>query len=69
MSLTELLSSVRSLTHQDKLRLLQFLAGELSREEDALEITPGAHYPVYTPYGCFEAAEAMRRVLESDDKS
>lgn len=68
MSLAELLPSVRSLAHHDKLRLLQFLAGELARDEQ-LELQPGEQYPIYSPYDCFEAAEKLRQVLEAEERS
>jgi hypothetical protein len=66
MSLAELLPAVQSLHHQDKLRLLQFLAGELARAEGLPEILHGAEYPVWSPYDAYEAAAVLERALQAD---
>jgi hypothetical protein len=61
MSLAELLPAVRSLPHPDKLRLLQFLARELVRDEGLSDIRPGTDYPVWSPYESFEAARTLEQ--------
>jgi hypothetical protein len=66
MSLAELLPSVRSLPHEDKLRLLQFLAGELAREEGLPEIPPGAACPIWSPFDAFEAAGVLAQALQAE---
>jgi hypothetical protein len=66
MSLAELFPVVRSLPHPDKLRLLQFLAGELARENGLPMVQPGAEYPIWSPYDAFDAAAAMARVLQEE---
>jgi hypothetical protein len=66
VSLGELLPVVRLLAHQDKLRLLQFLAGELAREQGIPEIQPGAAYPFWSPYDAFEAAAGLERALGAE---
>lgn len=66
MSLAELLPAVQSLSHQDKLRLLQFLADELAREEGLPELRPGAEYPIWSPYEAFEAARVLEQALDAE---
>jgi hypothetical protein len=68
MSLAELLPAVQSLPHQDKLRLLQFLAGELARDEGLPDIRPGVDYPVWSPYESFEAARTLEHALLAEGK-
>jgi hypothetical protein len=63
MSLAELLPTVRSLPRHDKLRLLQFLAGELARDEGLPDIRLGVDYPVWSPYEAFEAARTLEQTL------
>ena len=63
MSLVELLPAVRSLPHLDKLRLLQFLVGELAREEGLLDIRSGAEYPIWSPHSAYQAATILERTL------
>jgi hypothetical protein len=65
MSLTEVLPDVQSLSRLDKIRLIQFLARELERDENAL-IEPGRSYPVWSPDRAFSAAAVMLQALEDD---
>jgi hypothetical protein len=62
MSVTELLPTLRELSRADKLRVMHFLVEELARAEDAL-LTPGASYPVWSPYDAHEAAKTLLGVL------
>jgi hypothetical protein len=55
MSLTEVLPEVQSLSRIDKIRLIQFLAQELERDESGL-IEPGRSYPIWSPDRAFSAA-------------
>ena len=48
MSLTEMLPELHSLSRLDKIRLIQFLARDLERDEAEL-IEPGQSYPVWSP--------------------
>jgi hypothetical protein len=64
MSIAELLPVVRSLPHTDKLRLLQFLAGELARSEGLASIQPEAEFPIWSPFDAFDAAAALGKLLE-----
>jgi hypothetical protein len=63
MSIAELLPVVRSLSHPDKLRLLQFLAGELARNVGLPSIQPGAEFPIWSPFDAFDAAATLGKTL------
>ncbi len=65
MSLTDLLPEVQTLSRLDKIRLVQFLARELEREEEGL-IEPGRSYPVWSPDRAFTAAAALLQALEDE---
>jgi hypothetical protein len=65
MSLTEMLPEVQALSRIDKIRLIQFLAQELERDESCL-IEPGRSYPVWSPDTAFSAAAALLQALEDE---
>jgi hypothetical protein len=65
MSLTEMLPEVRALSRLDKIRLIQFLAQELERDESDL-IEPGRSYPVWSPDRAFAAAAVLLQALEKE---
>jgi len=65
MSLTEVLPEVQALSRLDKMRLLQFLAQELERDESGL-IEAGQSYPIWSPDRAFSAAAALLEALEED---
>jgi len=65
MSLTEVLPEVQSLSRLEKIRLIQFLAHELERDDGDL-IEPGRTYPISSPDRAFTAAAALLQALEED---
>jgi hypothetical protein len=65
MSLSEVLPEVRALSRLDKIRLIQFLAQELERDESDL-IEPNRSYPVWSPDRAFSAAAALLEALEDE---
>ncbi len=67
MSLTELLPTLRSLSRQDKLRLIELLAGELVQSEDPSPIPADLSYPVWSPDRAYHAADALLRALDVDE--
>jgi hypothetical protein len=69
MSLAELLPVVRSLPHQDKVSLLQFLANSLAQEAGLPQIKPGDEFPIWSPYSAFAAAETLQQTLEAAGKN
>jgi hypothetical protein len=65
MPLAELMSQIQGLPKIDKLRLMQFLATELVKEEDANFFVANQEYPVWSPYNCSEAANVLMNLLEA----
>ncbi|KKJ00887.1 hypothetical protein [Prochlorothrix hollandica] len=63
MPLTNLMSQIQKLPKIDKLRLMQFLATELVKEEDANFFVANQEYPVWSPYNCSEAANVLMNLL------
>jgi hypothetical protein len=63
MPLVELMSQIQDLPKIDKLRLMQFLATELVKEEDANFFVADREYPVWSPYNCSEAANVLMNLL------
>ncbi|MBW4690731.1 MAG: hypothetical protein KME27_03085 [Lyngbya sp. HA4199-MV5] len=63
MPLTELMLQIQTLPKIDKLRLMQFLATELVKEEDANFFVANQEYPVWSPYSCSEAANVLMNLL------
>jgi hypothetical protein len=63
MPLAQLMSQIQGLPKIDKLRLMQFLATELVKEEDANFFVANQEYPVWSPYNCSEAANVLMNLL------
>ena len=64
MPLAELKSKIQELSRVDKLRLTQFLATELVKEEDATNFfVADREYPIWSPYNCSEAANVLMNLL------
>ena len=66
MSLVELLPVLQALPRDDKLRLLQFLAFELAKEEGVVPLETGETYPIWTPYNAFDAADTLLKALAEE---
>jgi hypothetical protein len=67
LSLLEVLPDVQSLSRVDKIRLIQYLAQELERDEEHL-IEAGRSYPVWSPDQAFNAASVLLQALEDDKR-
>jgi hypothetical protein len=63
MPLAELKSQIQELSKIDKLRLMQFLATELVKEEDVNFFVVNQEYPIWSPYDCSEAANTLMNLL------
>ena len=68
MPLVELMSQIQTLPKIDKLRLMQFLATELVKEEDANFFVANQEYPVWTPYNCAGAASILMNLLATKEQ-
>ena len=62
--LPQLLPNFGALSRADKLRIIQFLAADLVRDEGEPLLEPGASYPVWTPLEAYDAAAVLLRELE-----
>ncbi len=69
MTLNELLPLLHELQRADKLRAVQFLVLELAEEEGVKLVETDANLPLWTPYGAYEAADVMLKVLAEDSAS
>lgn len=65
MPLAELISQIQELPKIDKLRLMQFIAAELVKEEEPNFFVANQEYPVWSPYNCSEAANVLMNLLET----
>lgn len=65
MALPELISQIQELSKIDKLRLMQFLATELVKEENANIFVANQEYPIWSPYNCSEAANVLMNLVEA----
>lgn len=68
MPLAELKSKIQELSKIDKLRLMQFLATELVKEEDANFFIADREYPIWSPYNCSEAANILMNLLATKQR-
>ncbi len=65
MMITEITQEIKNLPRIEKLHLIEKISKMLRDEESpAKYFTPGAEYPVYTPYGQEKAAAELQRFLE-----
>ena len=68
MTVVELLPELQALPRGDKLRVVQFLVGELAREEESLPFAANAAYPIWSPHDAFEAAAVLQDMLEQEQQ-
>jgi len=66
MSFTELVPALRGLPKADKLRVIELLAGDLAREENAEQLPAGASCPIWSPHNAFDAARTLMQLLEQE---
>ena len=74
MTLVDLIPTVRSLSRSDKLRLIQWIAGDLAGtdvskanptdQEAPFSIDAGRAIPIWLPDESYEAASIMGKALE-----
>lgn len=65
MSIDEVLVEIQSFSRLEKIRLIQFLASELEREDAGL-IPSDQSYPVWSPDRAFAAAASLLEAIEED---
>ncbi len=65
MTIAELFPTLRSLPRADKLKVMQFLIAELTKEEEP-SLQPGATYLLWSPLNSHEAAQQLAQLLDSE---
>lgn len=66
MSIAELIPTLKGLPRDEKLQVLRLMASDLTEEAGVDIVQDGALYPVWTPFGAYDAAQALQRLLEED---
>jgi len=66
MSFSQVLPEVQSLSRQDKIKLIRFIAQELEKDDGEI-IEPNRDYPVWSPESAFSAAQTMLQVLKEEE--
>ncbi len=62
---TSLLPLLRELKNTEKLFLIQFLASELSQDEQVFPMSPLETYYVWSPYDSVEAAQGLLDFIQN----
>lgn len=66
MPMTDLLPTLQSLPHSDKIQVVQFLVSQLEREEVMELLTPLELYPIWSPFDAVDAADSLLKALAED---
>jgi hypothetical protein len=66
MSLTELMRALRNLPRDDKLEIIRLLVSDLTGQEGIDLLQSGASYPIWTPFGAYDAANSLQQLLDED---
>lgn len=65
MTLTEILPSLQKLSHFEKVKAIQFLATELTKDEQNSNfLKDGKTYEVWSPYNAFSAEKVLTDMLQ-----
>jgi hypothetical protein len=63
------MTQIQELPKIDKLRLMQFLATELVKEEDQNFFIENQEYPIWSPYNCSDAANVLMNLLATKQQT
>ncbi|MBE9010648.1 hypothetical protein IQ250_10555 [Pseudanabaenaceae cyanobacterium LEGE 13415] len=71
MSATDLFSTLRGLSREDKLKVMEFLSRELETEEtqDIAPLQAGATYHIWSPFNSHGAAQVLADLLETSEQN
>ena len=69
MTLSELLPALHGLPRADKLRVIHLLVSDIAREEEDDVVPSEGTYPMWSPYGAFEGAATLMRVLDEEQNA
>lgn len=68
MTVVELFPQLQALPRDEKLRVVQFLVGEIAREEELQPLVAGADYQIWSPFNATEAAATLQSLLEQEKR-
>jgi hypothetical protein len=63
------MTQIQELPKIDKLRLMQFLATELVKEEGQNFFVENQEYPIWSPYNCSDAANVLMNLLATKQQT
>lgn len=64
MTFVEIIPSLKQLSHQEKIKAIQYLATELASEEEAsISLEDGKTYEVWSPIDAFSAEKVLTDML------
>ena len=66
MSVIEILTEIQSLSHSDKLQILQRLATDIAREEGVSPLDAAVDFPIWSPHDAYGAAEVLLNALDTE---
>jgi hypothetical protein len=66
MSLLEIMPDLRALPRAEKLQAIQYLAGELARDEGINPSDAGQAFPVWSPFDAHDAAVVLLEALDAE---
>ena len=69
MTLTELLPTIKQLSHLDKIKLIRLLAEDIESRAEIAPLEPGKAYDLPTPYNTFGAGAILMQAIESSDEA
>jgi hypothetical protein len=65
MLMTDLLPTLQSLSHSDKIQVVQFLVSQLEREE-VMELLTPLELPIWSHFDAVDAADSLLKALAED---
>ena len=63
MTYTEVLPTLKTLNHKDKIRVIQFLANEVVKEEDSI-FADSREHEFISQTDAFEASQVLQKLLD-----
>ena len=63
MTVTEILPTLKALNHKEKIRVIQFLANEVAKEENIL-FTENRDHEFISQTDSFEASQVLQKLID-----
>jgi len=68
MPFVELQYAIKPLPRLEKLRLMEWMIADMTREETALTLKSGESYPIWSPYDAYDAADTLWYELSEEKR-